>query len=424
VTVDINTLEGYFQRRYADSGLLNIIPNDGNDIIASRVRFSEAEKVGEGYFEDVRVQRSLGWTFAGGALAGTAYALNSARSGQTKPANISANSFVLREQIAYDAMERAQKSPQSFGRAFDDTIEDMNDSSALAREISLLYGGDDLGEIEVIAGSGTTRDWTLSKATSSAGVWWQFVGAAIDVYDDPGGTQINTDAVVIVTKVDLDSTGRVVVSVSGDADDLTNSLVGHSLVPLGADGNWMTGLMKVAKTSSSTLYGINVETYPLFKATSHDVGTAAATVATIMHAVKRNRLKSGGGKRTLLCSTATWTDLNNNTTVLQRFLGNQQKAGVEFGTKKIDIENAQVSLEIVEHPLLKEGEAAIVDFRKMKRIGSRDHGWESSVSDSPKRYFFVLPSNHGFEIRCSWDQGLYVRAPNCITRLYNIQNSV
>lgn len=422
MTTTTSTLNGYFKDRYGQ--FTKAVPEDGNSVLAGMMPFAEAEKIGNEYVEDVRLTRAMGWTFAGGSLAGTAYALNAGRSGQTRPAKVTGNSFVLREQIAYDVISRAQNSQQAFGKAFDDLVRDMTESSILAREISLLYGSDDIGEIESVSGSSTTRDWTLTKASSSAGVWWQFANAAVDVYTAAGGSQRNSNAVVEVTGVDLDSQGRIVVSVSGNASDLGDCVAGDVLIPRGADGEWMTGLAAVSKTNSGTLYNINVATYPLWQATSHDAGTAAATVATLMQALKANRLKSGGGKRVALCSTATWTDLNNNTTVLQRFMNSRQKAGVEYGTEKISVENASISLEIKEHPLLKEGEAYVIDPRKWKRIGSRDHSWGIGAPGQGERFFRELDGNAGFELRCYWDQAAFCRLPGSVTRIHSIVNSV
>lgn len=421
MTVEQTTLDGFFKRRYGQ--LLDAVPDDGNSIIASRIRFQEGEKIGDSYHEPVRLGRSMGWTFAGATLAGTAYTLNSARSGVTKDASVDGSSFVLREQIAYDVVSRAASSMQAFGKAFDDIVEDMQKSSVLARELSLLYGQDDLGAIESVSGSGTTRDWTLTKASTSAAVWWQLYGAALDCYTAAGGTQRNSNALIAVTGVDLDSSGKIVVSVSGDSTDLTACVAGDVLIPLGADGEMMVGLSKVAKNTGS-LYGISAATYPLWKATSHDAGTAAATVATFMHSLKANTLKSGPGRKTVLASTATWIDLNNNTTVLQRFLDSKQKSGVEFGTEEISIEQGRTMLEIVEHPLLKEGEAYVVDFAKHKRIGSRDHSWGIGAPGQNARFFRELPDNAGFELRCYWDQGHLCRNPGSVTRITNIVNSV
>lgn len=421
MTTEQSTLDGYFKRRYGQ--FLSAVPDDGNSIIASRVRFAEGEKIGDSYHEPVRLGRAMGWTFAGATLAGTAYALNAGRSGVTKDASVDGSSFVLREQIAYDVISRAATNMQAFGRAFDDIVEDMQKSSVLARELSLLYGQDDLGTIESVSGSSTTRGWTMTKASTSAAVWWQLYGAALDVFTAAGGTKRNSNALVAVTGVDLDANGKIVVSVSGNATDLSACVAGDVLIPLGADGEMMVGLSKVAK-NTGTLYGISASTYPLWKATAHDAGTAAATVATLMHSLKANTLKSGPGKKTALVSLATWIDLNNNTTVLQRFLDSKQKAGVTFGTDEISVEQGQTMLEIVQHPLMKEGEAYMVDFSKHKRIGSRDHSWGIGAPGQNDRFFRELPDNAGFELRCYWDQGHLCRNPGSVTRISNIVNSV
>lgn len=423
MTTTTSTLDGYFKDRYGK--FIKAVPEDGNSICAGMFPFVQAEKIGNEYVEDVRLTRSMGWTFAGSSLAGTAYSLNSAISGQTKPAKVSGNSFVLRETVAYDVISRAQSSEQAFGKAFDDIVRDMTESSMLAREISILYGSSDIGTIESITTVGAgAEDITLTKASSSAGLWWQFSNGALDCYTAAGGTQRNSNAVITVTSVDLDSDGKIVVSVSGNTTDLAACVAGDVLIPRGADGEWMTGIDAVATTTTGTLYNINVATYPLWQATSRSAGSAAATVATLMQSLKANRLKSGGGKKVALVSTATWTDLNNNTTVLQRFMGSSQKSGVDYGTEKIGVENASISLEIKEHPLLKEGEAFIIDPRKWKRIGSRDHSWGIGAPGQNDRFFRELPDNAGFELRCYWDQGSFCRLPGSVTKITNIVNSV
>jgi len=421
MTVEQSTLDGMFKERYGEKG--NLLPSSANSILADKIAFASGEKIGDSYHEPVRLGGARGWTFAGSSLAGTAYTLNAARSGVTKDASVSGSSFVLRETVAYDVVSRGAGSSASFGRIFDDIVEDMNESSILAREMSLLYGQDDFGEIEAVDDSSGTNSLTLTKASTSAGLWWQMTGAAFDAYDAAGGTKQNTNALLAVSTVDLDSQGRVVVTVTGNATDTAALAVGDVLIPLGADSEMMTGLAKVAKNTGS-LYGISATTYPLWKSLSVAAGSAQATVALLLRGLKANRLKSGTGKRCALVSTATWTDLNNNTAVLQRFLNSQQKSGVEFGTEEIAVRHGKQSLEIIEHPLLKEGEAYIMDPAKHKRIGSSDHSWGIGAPGQQARFFRELPDNAGFELRCYWDQGHFARRPGSITRISGIVNSV
>lgn len=421
MAVEELTLDGMFKKRYGEKG--NLLPSSANSIFADRCKFAAGERIGDSYNEPVRLGGARGWTFAGSTLAGTAYALNAARSGVTKNAAVSGSSFILRETIAYDVVSRGMGGLASFGKVFDDIVEDMNESSILAREMSLLYGQDDFGAIEAVDDSSGTNNLTLTMASTSAGLWWQMVGAAFDAYDAAGGTKQNTNALLSVSTVDLDSTGRVVVTVVGNATDTAALAIGDVLIPLGADSEMMVGLAKVAKNTGA-LYGINATTYPLFKANTLDGGTAGATVALIMRGLKANRLKSGTGKRCAFVSTGTWTDLNNNTAVLQRFLDSGQKAGVEFGTEEIKVRHGKQSLEIVEHPLLKEGEAYIVDPTKHKRVGSSDHSWGVGAPGQSPKFFTELANNAGFELRCYWDQGHFARKPGSITRIHSIVNSV
>lgn len=424
MSVSITTLDGFFKERYGDA-VENAVPSGGNDIIASKIRFQEADKLGDSYHEPVRLRRSMGWTFAGGALAGTAFALNDVVSGQTKDASVTGNEFLLRDQMAYGVISRAASSMEAFGRAFDEVVADMTESSLLARELCLLYGSDDIGTIESVTGSGTSRTWVLTLGGTSAAIWYQFEGARLDVFD--GATQRNTAAPITVEHVEVIDTGtdkgKVELTVSGDAGDLTACVANDVLVPKGAKDNWMVGISAVAK-NTGTLYGIDASQYGLWKATSMDNGSAVATMATLLHALKKNALKSGMGQRSALCSLSTWTDLNNNIAALQRFLDSKQKAGVDLGTSGINVQSNKMQLDIEPHPLMKEGELLIVDWRKFKRVGSRDHSWRLPVSGQQERFFHELPGQAGFELRCYWDQALFCRRPGSITRIFNIKNSI
>lgn len=426
MSVTTTTLDGLFKERYGDA-VEDAVPSGGNDIIASKIRFMEADKLGDSYHEPVRLRRSMGWTFAGGALAGTAFTLNDAVSGQTKDANVGGNEFILRDQIAYGVVSRATSSMEAFGRAFDEVVADMTESSVLARELCLLHGGDDIGTLETVTGAGTSRTWTLTLAGTSAAIWYQFEGAKLDVFDT-SGTQRNVNAPVVVSLVEVVDTGadkgKVKITVTGDATDLSACVATDVLVPFGAKGNWMTGIGAVAK-NTGTLYGIDASSFGLWKATSMDNGSAVATMATLLHALKKNALKSGMGQRTALCSLATWTDLNNNIAALQRFLDSKQRAGVDLGTSGINVHSNKMQLDIEPHPLMKEGEILILDWRKFKRVGSRDHSWRlPTVNGQEERFFHELPGQAGFELRCYWDQALFCRRPGSITRIFNIKNSV
>ena len=428
MTTTTATLDGYFKERYADTGLVNAIPDDGNDLIASKVRLSAGEKLGDSYHQPIMLQRPMGWTFAGGATSGTAFALNAGVSGLTKDATVSGVEFVLREQVSYGTVKRGMSSVEAFGSVFDETVRRMQESSVFARELSLLYGGSYLGDIEVVAGSGTTRTWTLTLAGTSPAIWWQFVGGKLDCYSTSSGvptTKRNTTEPITLTAVDIVSASdnRINLSVSGDATDLTACVATDLLVPQGAVGNWMTGLFAVA-VNTGTLFGISAATYPLFKATSRTASSAQASMALLLHALKQNTLKSGAGKRTAMVSLATFTDLNNNVAALQRFLDRSVKGEVQMGTDAISFANAKVMLDIEVHPLMREGQALIVDWRSHKRIGSTDHTWSLGVEGSQPRFFRELENQAGFELRCYWDQGHYTPRPNSMTLITNIVNSI
>lgn len=419
--IDTDRLAGFFKDRFGEDQ--SALPSEGYDIIAKRVPFSTSDQLGEKLTEPVRMSHSTGWTFAGGSTTGSMFALNDANSPSTVEASWTSQEFVIREKTSWKALRAAQSSKQAFANAYDEMVMDMRNSAVFAREFSMLYGGADLGVIESQTGSSTDRVFTLTKASSTAGLWYKMQGALFDVYDSAGGSKQNSNADIVVSSADInDSSGKVEVTVTGNSSDLStiDSAIstGAVLIPKGADSNMMTGIDAVA-TNTGSYAGISASTYPLWRSTSLNASAAGATFSKFLHAMKKNRLKSGPGKRTALVSEATMADIMDNLAALQR-LSNRSGGKFELGGDSVGYNMPGGSIEFVAHPLCKEGEAFLLDWRVFKRIGSVDFTFDPTGKG---QYFEHVSGYAGLELIGYWDQAVICKKPASITKITNITNT-
>ncbi len=421
--IDTGRLAGFFKDRFGSDG--DALPDEGYDVLSQRIKFDESLKLGEQVTEPVMVQAETGMTFAGGATTGTMFALNDANSGRTVEAQWTSQEFVIRAKTSWKALRAAQGSEQAFGSTYDKIVRSMRRSAIFAREYSILYGGSSLGKIESGTGSSTSRVYTLTKASSSAGAWWYLNGVLTDVYSaESGGSKLNGDADVTVTAVDLDdSTGKIKVSVSGDADDFTAIdaalSTGAYFILKGAEGNMMTGIDKIAR-NTDTYANISASTYPIWRSTSLSASSAAATFSKFLHALKKNRLKSGPGMRTAIISEATAQDLGDNMAALQRMV-NKSGGKFELGADSIVYHAlGGHTIEFLPHVLCKEGEAFLVDFDEFSRIGSTDFTFDPTGKGE---YFEHVSGYAGLELMGYWDQGLRCTSPASITKITDIVNT-
>lgn len=419
----ISTLSGFFKKRYGK--LSEAVPEHA--IMHEKIPFEQrkADKLGQSYDFPVRMRRAMGWTFS---AAGTAFTLNSAVAGQMVNATVSGQSFVLREQISYDAAAYATSSEEAFGDTFDDVVKDMANSAALAREIAILYGNSDIGVIAIDGTNNATQDLTITVASCSVGLWAQMEGGKIDVYDTTLATKRNAAndiTVNSVTPVESGTyNGSVLVNVTGNATELDSIVATDRIVPKGATStSWMVGVDAIAR-NTGTLFGIAANTYPLWKANLYSVGTAELSMLKLTKAVGRAVVRSSMAPMTALVSVPTWTDLNNNHAALRRF-AESTKGGLDLGTSKITYYGPNGKLDIEPHPHIKNGEAFCADWSLFKRIGASDLTFqlEGGTPETPN-FFQHLENVAAYEMRCYWSQAIIDTRPAGLVKLTDIVNSV
>lgn len=417
------TLDGMFKTRYVDSKPEDLVP-DFNDF-AAVIPFESRPKLGKDAKFPVRVKRAQGFTFATG---GNGFTLNDAIPGLMLEATATQTSYVMREQIAYDAVAQATSSEDAFGDAFDEIVRDMTNTMALHRELWLLHGLREIGITAEAGSNNTSHTYTLTKASSAIGMWLQLDGAPMDVYATDLTTQRNTNGALIVSSPTLDSDGETVtITLTGAAADNNAVQSGDYLVPRGwISGAVGNGLRKIAG-NTGTLYGIAANTYPLWQANTIAAGSAAASMLLLTRAAAIQVQRSGrkGKKLTAFCSFPTWNNLNNNLAALRRF-GDSMKSKVELGTMDtISFYGPGVGIDIKPSALVWNSEIIMGEWSSFKRLGASDIGWGlPGASPVEDKFLHQLADKAAYEIRAYWRQLLVPKRPACLTLITGIVNDV
>lgn len=418
MTVDSNTLSGWFKDRYEADGR-DLVPETSE--IAQSIPFRSGEmKLGNEYVFNVRVRRAQGITFGG--TAATAFALNAVRSGQTDDGRQASYQMVMREQISYGVVSRGQSSREAFGNTFDEIVRDLTNSFGFYRELGLLYGGSSIGTITT-GGLGlvTSATITVTAASWAAGLWAQMEGAAVDVYSAPGGTKRNTNAAVVIGAVDFDTRQIVITGVAADLNAITANDV---FIPFNADGNWAPGFDVLVPNSATVVHGINPATYGLWDGNTVPAGNAALTFAKVNNVASRIASRAGMGKLVCRVSPLTWGDLNNDVAALRRYAA-AVKSEADLGTQSIKFYSQTGELEIRPHPMVKAGEAFVTMDEYFKRIGSADISFRlPGVEGQQPRFFKELDDVAALEMRAWSDQALVTFKRSCHAKITNIVNSI
>lgn len=442
-TVTTSQLDGFFKRVYGDD-LEALVPEFA--IVAKKIPFQKADKIGDSYRFPVKLTRSQGYTWNGAAGGvGSAFSLNQPISLVTREAAVTGSEFVLRERLSYGVVSRSGGKEESFGPALDEVVLDMTESAAFQREMALLYGGSPTGIAElatmVAPGGATTTTCVVSAASWAGGLWAQMEGAEIDVYDLSGGppatyNKLNTNAVLQLTVTAVDPDTRTLTLTGDNADllaiDATVGVTPTYIFPRGCQGatgqtvttagNWFNGLDAIL-SNQGTLFNINAATYSLWRGNVYDnaAGGIAGplTANNLQAAMSRATVRGLMEDVTVLVSTYTWTDLMNTLGSNRRFNDNFGNKEMPSGSNSIKFYGLNGAMEIVPHPMVKAGDAFVVPMNRCLRIGSTDITFRLPDA-GPDRFVRQLTDQAGFEIRNYFDQGLIITHPARCVKISNI----
>ena len=414
--MDVSTLNGFFTEAYGSSYV--DLPAD-HALLTKRLKFESGNKIGNEYHFPVILTMEQGITFNSD---GTGFTLNDEVSMASKDAKTGGYESLVRGTISYAAITRIGGGKKQFVAEVGPLVKLAAKSMAYHLELSKLYGQTGLAITSEVTASGTTGTFTVTAATWAPGIWSQAYGMKIDFWDSATGSTKTNGSAVSVTSVNL--TTRVVsfTCASGDAaglDALTTSTIFRFGTKTGASSfKESVGVDKII-TNSGSLFGIDAATYALWLGNS----VAAAgnlTLAVVQDAQARLAAFGVGKDMLLICSPKSWRYLITEFTALRKFDASYKEAEFVNGAKGLRILGQVGDVEIMPHPMCKEGEAFLFSPDELHRIGSTEPTYKMPGFDN---LLFPKANSAALEFRLYSDEALIPAAPSHMVKITGITNA-
>ncbi len=350
--------------KYVQEKKLNDLkPN--SSIVYDLAPMRESDMVGRKYLAPVVLSYELGFTFGDGG----AFAYNDDVAAVYEEIEVDPNPVVLKSRLSIEAADRMAKSEKAMISAVALRAGQMKSSLLKMAEIEMLHGRVGVGIMasNPATPTATTATVILTAASWAPGVWAGMEGALLESRNS-SGTKINTNADIVLVSVDFENK---TLNVSGHATDMTALDTDQILYFKGAYASGQYGIKYQLDTAGS-VFGIDSSVYALWKAQEHTV-SGALTMAQVL--AGRAKAVSRGGLDedcVLLVSSATFENLNSDLGALRVFDSSYKSEKLENGTKGIVYHGQGGSIDVIAHPMMKEGEAFMIPKGGMKRIGSTD----------------------------------------------------
>lgn len=422
------SLVGFFKEVYA---------NEVKDLtapilkVSNRIKFTEATMVGSKYHMPAIVSAEHGVTYSQANASAPVSLLNPV-AGVLQDAQVEGAQIFGRSQVDYESIFRAaQAGPKAFGNATKHVVKRLATNVAKRLELSMLHGQRGIADIASKSGSSTTRTYTITDDSWGAGIWAGSVNATLDCwkadYTVVSGSQgkLNGNAPLVVTSVDINNK---TVTVSGNATDLT-AIDSEIASPSGGGTNahlfWesasptteMAGLDKILR-NTGTLFNINAATYETWAGNIYSTSTGTLSMGKLLEAMAAPVAFGAEGDYLAVVSPKAFEVLNTDLAALRMLDSTYAKKGENgFGSLKYYFQNG--TLEIVAHPLQKDGLVHVFNPDEAKRIGATDITFISRRG-SEEALILELANSAGAEMRCYCNQALFIEAPRRTTLLAGV----
>lgn len=423
------TLDGLLKDVYSDEGLQSLTPDFA--ILYNRIPFKTAQKVGRDFVQAVALSRESAFTY--GAGLATIVAGNSAFADDAK---VRGSALTLESTWSYDAAAAMTSSKEAFISGTEWKMRSMMEAMAFRIEAQILHGSDCLGVADSSQDSVTAVTNTsqaiipITSASWSPALWSGTEGAYVSFFRSADGTTASaaagSDSSNTVNKFEVAAVDVVNKTITVKTKDGTEAAAlvaevearDYNIQFYGALTNEMVGLHKIA-TNTGTLYGIAGGSYSMFKGNTFACG-GNLSLKKIYQAVA---MAAGRGlNEAVMCiiSPASFAILANDEAALRQYVTQVKKA--DRGVQTIEFVGPTGTIEVVAHPMQKEGQAVIVPTKKLSRVGACDVTLKRPGQNSDEMVY-ELATQTGFGCRAYSEQSIFLPAPCMCTIITGVTNA-
>lgn len=417
----VSTLDGNFKIVYGE-GPIRVIPDVA--YLQKEVPFKKSEKIGKSYNFPVVLSNEAGVTYlAAGAGVST---LNDSVAAQLKEASVDANQIIIRGQMDYEAAAKAVTSKEAFKNSTELLVLNLQETGGQRVEMAMLYGrspgGLGIGDTSVNS-SATVTVVTFTAASWSPGIWSGKENSLINFYKTSDDSLISSgaDAVFTISAVNFDNKTLTVTGTSTGISALDTHLSsGNAYVHWkGAKSAEMYGLEAIAR-NTGTLFDIPATDYAMWSGSSYNFSGALTTAKLLNMAGKA--VSKGGlmGEASILVSPTSFMYLAGTMTDLRRQNGGQKETVGIAGFETITLMGPNGKLNVVPHPMMKEGEALLVPLKQIRRIGTQEFSFQTPGRKD--ELFLHVADKNAYELRLYSAQAVICLKPAQLVYGYGITN--
>lgn len=423
---DWANIESNMKTQWADK-IAELLPDFALTQKENRIEFVKSgQRPGGPYRHPVEVARENGFTDAP-AQSG-AFDLNSPSSLQIRHADVEGTNKVLNMAVGYEELSRARTKNQTFTPELQLRLNNAIVSHAFRREVDRLYGGE-VGVFPInsdTAPSSTTRTLTSADADWSLGTWGQAQEATVE-FRQADGTLVSSgaDAFFTVGFVDPDDRQVTFTGTVTGCSALTTAL-NTVAVHCYFKGAYAAGFksLKTIMTNTGTLYGLSAAEWTGWLSNTKTFNGGILTFGRIIRSLAVPTSRGMTGKVTVMISPDTWTDVADSAGTQRVFDSSYSKGAVTVGSTKITYYSQNGEVEILPHPLVRNGDAFAVVFEDAVAIGSTDITFDTpGIGIQGSKYFYQLPTNAGVGLRNFSNYNLLLEHPSWHLFITGFENS-
>lgn len=357
----------------------------------------QAQKAGREFLWPVALTLEHGVTYGDG----TVFTLNDAVAAVYSEAKISTDPVVIRSRVSLSAANRMANDELTFINEMSLRSGKLKESLVKRAEIETLYGKHGLGEVSANQGSGSGVI-TIDAYHWAPGIWSGLENAVCECRTS-GGTLVNSNADLVVSSINFDDHK---ITFTGNATDLNAIADGYSIYFEGAYSNSFYGIHSIL-ANTGTLFNISASTYKLWKAQTHDVAGALTMSKVLNGAAKAHGVGGLMEPCKLIVSSATYENLNSDLAALRTFDSSYDGAEGESGFEGLKYRGQTGVIEVLSHPMCKEGFAYLIPDSVLKKIGQTDITFGFGDGD----YFEKLEGSAGYQILAQFEWVPFITQP-------------
>lgn len=378
-------------------------------ILRDRAPFTDKNRVGSTFKFAAELTMEHGGTYNGSA--GAEATLNDAIVSENAQTDIAAYEFHMRTRLTTRTFSEALTAGETaFANVTKQRIMALQAGTEFRLEHSLHYGQEGIFKVSSI----DTGVITVTADTWNAPTAVRLINAKLEAFDAQTATANQHNADLTVTGVDLDAK---TITVSGTSSSVVaNDWLYFKGARTTTAFNEMAGFHKLMTTTSGTLLGINVATYPWFKpnvSSSFGRPTMLLVLKAMRKLVGRDTLAARKDEKqntTLLVPSVSYEILNSDLMSSRRFDGSYERSRGTSGVESIVYYGQTGPTELLVDPLIRDGDMLAFGPDNLFRVGTHDVKFDQGP-DGQSDLWNHVPDKTSYEARTHFIQHPAMLAP-------------